>query len=893
MTVLNVQDYGAQGDGVTDDSSAIQAAIDDTSAGDTVYIPETSASYLVTSSGRGAIEVNGNHPGNLTIRGDGVGSYLRMGDISYDTYAWVIGIDTDSGPVTGLTVEHLRLSGNKSDNPAGSGSGGSFGIHAYPPSTGCDVTYRHLLVEDCGGDGINSYVSETTIERCTARGNEGHGIAVADTAFPDGDYGILVRDSKSVNNGFGTSRWGGNGLNVEGNCRIVNAYTEGNRHGNKTSDVAVGQSGAYTEQWWEQIHSVNEQFEGYYQSLADTDDATIHLDDYQVVNASRNGFRPATGGNVTYDVGEILATGCDNGLRPADDVQIDCDVVRVYDNVNYGIYWGTTETGSVGTEYHSGNSTAVGDPNGTLTIGTQTQHAATTLDAVPGPDDVGAWSTTQSDSGGQDTTQETFQEWTPRWASSTDDWSIVSGSEFEGGHALRFDQGGTGASRNALSWATVGEPSDVEVLDKFRVPSFTADSNLGFHARVHLRSSTTNGNEEGYWVEASAPHAAFRLGKYTADGGLTTLGTFGTPVENTFYYRRFRAEGDQLKAKVWPVGEAEPAAWDIEVTDTDHTAGWVGLGSYNAEPVETDVFSVATNGDTAQLSPDGTPTVSWANPTDGATVSGTEIIKVDAADDEDQVGSLTVEYRLDDGTWQATSYNSKTGYYEARWDSTGMQDGEYTLEARASNSLSQTANATIGVTVQNSVGIETRRVEEVTDSSARLVGALTDLGGASEVTGSFEWRELGTDSWTVVGEQSLTSTGEFDAQVTGLASGTAYEFRTVVTDGTTTAADPVTFETSADAGNGLSIEQFDVTDKSNPAWSRFDVDWTVADANGTLDTVITELRYNGTTVDSESTEVDGDRASFSHVVRVKGNVDEVRLSVKDTANQSVSESQDV
>jgi polygalacturonase len=44
---VSVKDFGAKGDGVTDDRAAIQAAIDSVTAG-AVYFPSAPGSYLVT-----------------------------------------------------------------------------------------------------------------------------------------------------------------------------------------------------------------------------------------------------------------------------------------------------------------------------------------------------------------------------------------------------------------------------------------------------------------------------------------------------------------------------------------------------------------------------------------------------------------------------------------------------------------------------------------------------------------------------------------------------------------------------------------------------------------------------------------------------------------------------
>ncbi|QCP90046.1 Ig-like domain-containing protein [Haloarcula marismortui] len=253
-------------------------------------------------------------------------------------------------------------------------------------------------------------------------------------------------------------------------------------------------------------------------------------------------------------------------------------------------------------------------------------------------------------------------------------------------------------------------------------------------------------------------------------------------------------EGSELKAKVWPAGTDEPTEWDVVETDSDHTDGWVGLGSFDPQRVETDVFSAVTGGATAQFPDSETtetaPSVSWATPTDGEVTSGEVTLQIAASDEEDTADALTVEHRIGDASWNVATYNAETGYHESTWDTTGVDGGDYQLEARVTDSAGNSATASVTVTVDN-----------------------------------------GT------------------------------------------------------ASNPPKIETMDVTRTDIDDWSRFDVDWTVTDADGDLDMVVTTLLSQGTVVAADSTRVSGDRVSYTHRLRDRGQVDELRITVNDVENQ--------
>jgi len=100
---------------------------------------------------------------------------------------------------------------------------------------------------------------------------------------------------------------------------------------------------------------------------------------------------------------------------------------------------------------------------------------------------------------------------------------------------------------------------------------------------------------------------------------------------------------------------------------------------------------------------DDPPTVSIADPLDNSILTGLYIIKVDAVDDLDTLGTLTAEVSVDGGaTWQLASYNGTSGFYEYVWDTVAAGNGAFTIDARAADSAANVGNATqVNVTIDN------------------------------------------------------------------------------------------------------------------------------------------------------------------------------------------------
>lgn len=893
MTVLNVQDFGAVGDGSTDDTAAIQDALDAAADGDEVYVPATGSSYLVTGWDR-VIDVQSSKD-NVRLYGDGEGSRIEYGGGNDGRNVFMLSVDPGDDGLNGFVLEHLTLDGG-----LGSVEGDpnvAAAVQVRSPGAGAegnvDVTVRDVRATNCYGNGIDVRCAGVTVTDCTADGNRQHGFGMETSGDPFQDPPVRFERCLSRANGFGGGYYG---MDLSGGKAVAEDCVLRDNEGAGATKCSVGSERMV----YRRCRLANNAGHTYQntsgQGATVVFDRIVAENNVDCMRLTEDGTYqvPADSELVFVDNGPDVR----GGLYLTHNAVLEADDATVWINGQTGgagLRASSDEPGSrVGTYYHANNEDGAISNDQNISFGTMATDLKTDLDGVPTADQVGAW--TGGDTTDATTDDSAFEAWTPRWDADASDWGVVAGDEYESGHALQYAHDGTDSGRRAISWDAVGTPSDVEVLDKVRVPAFGTDGDLGYHARVHLRSSYADGAELGYWIELEDAENAFRLAKYSADG-MTTLGRFGTPAEGAFFYRRFRAEGDRLRVKVWEATEPEPDAWNVDVTDADHDAGWVGPGSFDPGAFQTDVLGVATDGGTVQLeTTDAQPTVSWRDPADGATVDGNVPVRIDAADGAGSSDGVTVEFRVDGGAWLSTTYDAGSDAHEATWDSTGVADGDVSLDARATSDDGSTVSATASVTVDNRPDVVSLEARDLTTDAATLVGDLRSLGGSDEVRVRFEVRAADTDTWTTVGDESLAAPAEFTHIVSGLDAGVAYEFRAVADgDDATVRGSTVSFTTLDDSdGNEVpTIDRFAVTDRNGGKWTRFDVDWAVSDADGDLDAVVSTLERNGRTVAAESTTVSGDSESYTHVLRVRGMVDTVRLCVNDTSNATATSEHEV
>lgn len=183
---------------------------------------------------------------------------------------------------------------------------------------------------------------------------------------------------------------------------------------------------------------------------------------------------------------------------------------------------------------------------------------------------------------------------TDRWAAGT--WAVVEDQPTDSGHAI--EGGAPGGEHRFLSLDDVGEVGDVDVYGKVRAPDMgTHVARCGFIFRGGGGETT----EDGYQTLLSDTDE-FRLNRYI-NGSFHSFGTsFGEVWDDKWVYFHFQAEGENLRVKAWTgTLDDEPGTWGIDVTDTNHSTGWLGLSYYSAESFYWDWIAIGTEGDPAPV----------------------------------------------------------------------------------------------------------------------------------------------------------------------------------------------------------------------------------------------------------------------------------------------------
>lgn len=282
----------------------------------------------------------------------------------------------------------------------------------------------------------------------------------------------------------------------------------------------------------------------------------------------------------------------------------------------------------------------------------------------------------------------------------------------------------------------------------------------------------------------------------------------------------------------------------------------------------------------------------------GATLNGslTDLGGASSAD-------VSFEYRESGASsWTTTTTQtlSSTGTFSQ--DVSALSSGtEYEFRAVGDASDGDTdtgSTITFTTSTDPSVAVSTVDATSVGETTATLNGDLTDLGGASSATVSFEYRESGASSWSATNGQSLSSTGPFSTDVSGLTSGTDYEFRAVAdaSDGDSDAGAALSFTTNSSSSGSTApvVDRYSVSEAGSPnPHAEITADWAVSDADADLSAVTVEVAdSSGAVVDSARTNVSGGSASGTDQFKLKhaGHATfDVQLTVTDSTGNTASQ----
>jgi hypothetical protein len=115
------------------------------------------------------------------------------------------------------------------------------------------------------------------------------------------------------------------------------------------------------------------------------------------------------------------------------------------------------------------------------------------------------------------------------------------------------------------------------------------------------------------------------------------------------------------------------------------------------------------------------------------------------------------------------------------------------------------------------LAVDTLEATNITSDSVDLTGDLRSLGQAATADVRHEYREVGASTFTQTAIDTLSSPQEFTDAVSGLSSGTDYEFRALAdgSDGSSDQGALVTFTT--EGGQTLIIDDFEDGDKTTLA----------------------------------------------------------------------------
>ena len=191
--------------------------------------------------------------------------------------------------------------------------------------------------------------------------------------------------------------------------------------------------------------------------------------------------------------------------------------------------------------------------------------------------------------------------WTETAFPAASDWLVADVPLASDNRALRNTT--TATSRHVLRANAIPDTASVqEVVVRMRfADADTRGSGVILRHRM-------NGNLESGYVAYFRPVTdrveinSFNNGVW---GYISDVAFPNDPA--AWYWLRFRAEGTQLRLRVWADGTPEPATWSREVNNALLATGSAGLYAYEPNTLDYDYVAFALTGGTAPLPPVGPP----------------------------------------------------------------------------------------------------------------------------------------------------------------------------------------------------------------------------------------------------------------------------------------------
>ena len=242
--LLSVKDmaYGAMGDGITDDTAAIQAAVNAAGSTKLCYFP--AGTYIISS------------PITLISGGSYIGagwsSIIKQANGANQTRL----LQWPSGTNSNCLMADLMIDGNRTNNTGAT----TYGLYGFALQYS---SFRNVRVQQVNGDGwrldgasggFANTTSTVHMENCWAYGNGNNGVVftsfAADVHVHGGDFGFngasaitLQAGSCSIRDAVLWGTTGGVGLLVGGPS---NQITNCNIEGNSEHGISVNQFGSYS-----------------------------------------------------------------------------------------------------------------------------------------------------------------------------------------------------------------------------------------------------------------------------------------------------------------------------------------------------------------------------------------------------------------------------------------------------------------------------------------------------------------------------------------------------------------------------------------------------------------------------------------------------------------------